>query len=66
MPLVCPADGESDVVPGLAAAGPGRYRVRVYMRKQEEAAKYDTDYPVEEHLVVVYPGRSGKTLFLRG
>ncbi|MEU6429909.1 hypothetical protein ABZ860_28810 [Microbispora sp. NPDC046973] len=56
---------ESAPLPNLASAGPGRYRVRVYLRKQEEAMTYESDGPVEEHLVLVFPGTSGKTVFLR-
>ncbi|GAB3151095.1 hypothetical protein GCM10027161_50940 [Microbispora hainanensis] len=59
--------GEGDApLPNLAVAGPGRYRVRVYVRGQEEALRYASERPVEEHLVLVFPGTSGKTLFLRG
>lgn len=56
---------EGPPLPNLASAGRGRYRVRVYMRKQEEARTYESDGPVEEHLVLVFPGTSGKTVFLR-
>ncbi|MBB2748106.1 UNVERIFIED_ORG: hypothetical protein FHR35_007999 [Microbispora rosea subsp. rosea] len=52
-------------LPNLASAGPGRCRVRVYVRKQQEAMTYESDGPVEEHLVLVFPGTSGKTVFLR-
>ncbi|MEN3533511.1 hypothetical protein AAH991_00210 [Microbispora sp. ZYX-F-249] len=55
-----------DPLPNLAVSGPGRYRVRVYVRGQEEALKYASEWPVEEHLVLVFPGSSGKTIFLRG
>ncbi|WP_182909523.1 hypothetical protein [Microbispora sp. H13382] len=53
-------------LPNLAVAGSGRYRVRVYVRGQEKALAYASEGPVEEHLVLVFPGSSGKTLFLRG
>ncbi|GLX02065.1 hypothetical protein [Microtetraspora sp. NBRC 16547] len=52
-------------LPNLAASGPGRYRIRIYVRNQEEAATYASKLPVEEHLVLVYPGRSSRTVFLR-
>ncbi|MGC5013408.1 hypothetical protein ACLQ2R_21830 [Streptosporangium sp. DT93] len=44
-------------LPDLAVGGPGRYRMRIYARAlgwDED----DPDAPVEEHLIVVYPGRS--------
>ncbi|RCG28993.1 hypothetical protein DQ384_21805 [Sphaerisporangium album] len=53
-----------DPLPNLAASGPGDYRVRIHVRNQEEAAKYASDLPVEEHLVIVYPGTSRRTVFL--
>ncbi|WP_433352730.1 hypothetical protein ACQP25_05905 [Microtetraspora malaysiensis] len=55
---------EGEALPDLAVAGPGRYRVRIYVRNQQEAAMNTSDVPVEEHLVVVYPGRSKRTFFL--
>ncbi|MGW5263143.1 hypothetical protein ACWEQG_19380 [Microbispora sp. NPDC004025] len=59
--------GEADgSLPNLAVAGPGYYRVRVYVRGRAEALKYASEWPVEEHLLLVFPGSSGKTLFLRG
>ncbi|GII85456.1 hypothetical protein Ssi03_34460 [Sphaerisporangium siamense] len=39
-------------LPNLAVKGPGRYRVRVYAGGGEDA--------YEQHLIVVFPGRSGK------
>ncbi|MFB9876424.1 hypothetical protein ACFFMN_00645 [Planobispora siamensis] len=58
----------SEVFPttfNLAAAGPGRYRVRIYTRDHEQFHPDDPDRPGVEHLVVVFPGRSGKTVVHR-
>ncbi|MFI7468747.1 hypothetical protein [Nonomuraea sp. NPDC049646] len=56
----CPKGGDSGAtgpLPNLAVAGPGRYRLRVHAR----TASWDEDDPdtsLEEHLIVVCPGRS--------
>ncbi|WP_433237652.1 hypothetical protein ACQPYK_29330 [Streptosporangium sp. CA-135522] len=54
-----------DQLPNLAVAGPGRYRIRIYVRNQDKAAADVSERPVEEHLVVVFPGRSRKTIIRR-
>ncbi|GII04034.1 hypothetical protein [Planobispora takensis] len=51
-------------LPHLAVDGPGRYRVRVYARAFERDED-DPDAPVEEHLIVVYPGRSAEKVVHR-
>ncbi|GAB3141130.1 hypothetical protein [Microbispora hainanensis] len=49
-------EGAGRPLPNLAARGPGRYRLRVYARVHEEIG--------EQHLVVVFPGRSaGKVVY---
>ncbi|MFB9965940.1 hypothetical protein [Sinosporangium siamense] len=50
--------GAGRVLPDLALKGKGRYRVRVYARDLGDADRYNEDY-VEEHLIVVFPDRSG-------
>ncbi|MFF3669961.1 hypothetical protein [Microtetraspora malaysiensis] len=55
---------EGEALPDLAGSGPGHYRVRIYARNQQEAVMNPSDVPVEEHLVVVFPGRSKRTFFL--
>ncbi|GAA3188865.1 hypothetical protein [Nonomuraea roseoviolacea] len=60
--LTVPEKGEGEVgagapMPNLAIAGKGRYRLRVYVRVDEEGE--------EQHLVVVFPGTSGKRLKLK-
>ncbi|SNS46929.1 hypothetical protein SAMN05216276_101017 [Streptosporangium subroseum] len=52
----------SEPLPNLAAAGPGRYRIRVSVRNQEKADLDTSGRPVEEHLVEVFPGRSTRTV----
>ncbi|WP_157245257.1 hypothetical protein [Nonomuraea typhae] len=62
-----PEGGDSGAIralPNLAIAGPGRYRVRVYARRSEQD-RDDPDVPAEEHLVVVYPGRSAERVVHR-
>ncbi|MDF5759163.1 hypothetical protein [Spongiactinospora sp. TRM90649] len=59
--LAVPQSGElggpsATELPNLAAAGPGRYRVRLYVRD-------DGEHPIE-HLIVTYPGRSDKRVIL--
>ncbi|TQS29976.1 hypothetical protein [Microbispora sp. KK1-11] len=49
-------EGAGARLPNLAVKGPGRYRLRVYARGGEGA---------EEHLVVVFPGRSAKKTVYR-
>ncbi|MCK2215426.1 hypothetical protein MF672_016750 [Actinomadura sp. ATCC 31491] len=51
--------GAAGPLPNLAVAGPGHYRLRVHARTRPWDAD-DPDAPLEEHLVVVYPGRSAK------
>ncbi|GGL16049.1 hypothetical protein [Planomonospora parontospora] len=48
--------GAGAPMPNLAIAGKGRYRVRVYVRVRDAG---------EEHLVVVFPGSSGKRYKLK-
>ncbi|YCK37782.1 hypothetical protein ACNF49_28125 [Actinomadura sp. ATCC 39365] len=61
--LVVPAyprggdSGAAGPLPSLAVAGPGRYRLRVHARTMPWDED-DPDAPLEEHLIVVYPGRS--------
>ncbi|MEU7884795.1 hypothetical protein AB0B54_04785 [Microbispora bryophytorum] len=50
-------EGAAARLPNLAVRGPGRYRMRVYARGIEGT--------VEEHLVVVFPGRSVKKVVYR-
>lgn len=59
-----PEGGDSGALrplPNLAVNGPGRYRLRVYARTLDEK-QGDPDAPLEEHLIVVYPGRSTKKI----
>ncbi|MBB6348085.1 hypothetical protein FHU36_004630 [Nonomuraea muscovyensis] len=62
-----PEGGDSGALrplPNLAVDGPGRYRMRVYARAFEWDED-DPDAPTEEHLIVVYPGRSTKKIVHR-
>ncbi|MBG0816600.1 hypothetical protein [Planomonospora sp. ID82291] len=62
-----PEGGDSGAIrplPNLAVDGPGRYRMRVYARSFEWDED-DPDAPVEEHLIVVYPGRSTEKIVHR-
>ncbi|GAA3415516.1 hypothetical protein [Streptosporangium vulgare] len=62
-----PEGGDSGAIgplPNLAVDGPGRYRMRVYARAFEWDED-DPEAPVEEHLIVVYPGRSTKKVIHR-
>jgi hypothetical protein len=52
-------------LPNLAASGRGHYMIRVYVRNQDKAEESVTELPVEEHLIVVYPGRSTRTRILK-
>ncbi|MGW5259582.1 hypothetical protein ACWEQG_01325 [Microbispora sp. NPDC004025] len=56
------ADGDDEGagarLPNLAVKGPGRYRVRVYARGVDGTGP-------EEHLVVVFPGRSARKIVYR-
>ncbi|WP_181871123.1 hypothetical protein [Sphaerisporangium album] len=52
--------GSGRRLPNLAVKGPGRYRVRVYARQVDDAPD-----PYEQHLVVVFPGRSTKKIVHR-
>ncbi|MCF6469386.1 hypothetical protein FAF44_13430 [Nonomuraea sp. MG754425] len=49
--------GAAGPLPDLAVAGPGHYRLRVHARTRPWDEN-DPDAPLEEHLLVVYPGRS--------
>ncbi|MEV1168869.1 hypothetical protein [Nonomuraea sp. NPDC049784] len=49
--------GAAGPLPDLAVAGPGHYRLRVHARTLPWDEN-DPDAPLEEHLLVVYPGRS--------
>ncbi|WP_432931621.1 hypothetical protein ACQPZZ_12115 [Microbispora sp. CA-135349] len=49
-------EGAGARLPNLAVKGPGRYRLRAYARGAEGA---------EEHLVVVFPGRSAEKVVYR-
>ncbi|MEU6716163.1 hypothetical protein ABZ897_32260 [Nonomuraea sp. NPDC046802] len=55
-------EGTGRALPNVAIKGPGRYRVRVYARADEDAV---TILPAEWHLIVVYPGRSKKEVVYR-
>ncbi|WP_440071633.1 hypothetical protein [Streptosporangium sp. OZ121] len=62
-----PEGGDSGAIgplPSLAVDGPGRYRMRVYARELEWDED-DPEAPAEEHLIVVYPGRSTKKVVHR-
>lgn len=62
-----PEGGDSGTLlplPNLAVGGPGGYRMRVYARAFEWQED-DPDAPVEEHLIVVYPGASTKKIVHR-
>ncbi|MFG2015422.1 hypothetical protein [Actinomadura geliboluensis] len=52
-------DGPSDFPP-VTAAGPGPYRLRVYVRGRDEPEAFFPDMPAEKHLLVVFPGESKK------
>lgn len=49
-------EGAGARLPNLAVKGAGRYRLRVHTREAAEG---------EEHLVVVFPGRSAKRIVYR-
>ncbi|MFI6297802.1 hypothetical protein ACIBEJ_39850 [Nonomuraea sp. NPDC050790] len=51
-------------LPNLAVTGPGKYRMRVYARELPWDDT-DPDAPAEEHLIVVYPGRSTEKITWR-
>ncbi|MFD0474119.1 hypothetical protein ACFQ0B_42150 [Nonomuraea thailandensis] len=62
-----PEGGDSGAVaplPGLAVAGPGRYRLRVHTRTRPWDEN-DPRAPLEEHLLVVFPGRSAEKVVHR-
>jgi hypothetical protein len=46
--------------PVITAAGPGPYRVRVYVRGRGEPETFAPEPPAEKHLIVVFPGKSKK------
>ncbi|MEU8385717.1 hypothetical protein, partial [Streptosporangium sp. NPDC048865] len=56
--------GTAGPLPSLAVDGPGRYRMRIYARELAWDED-DPDAPVEEHLIVVYPGRSTEKVIHR-
>ncbi|MFG2088067.1 MULTISPECIES: hypothetical protein [unclassified Spirillospora] len=45
-------------MPVVTVAGPGRYRLRVYVRGRDEPEAVSPEMPAERHLLVVFPGRS--------
>ncbi|MFD0887615.1 hypothetical protein ACFQ08_24000, partial [Streptosporangium algeriense] len=49
--------GAARPLPDLAVAGPGHYRLRIHTRALPWDEN-DPEAPLEEHLLVVYPGRS--------
>ncbi|MER7209213.1 hypothetical protein ABT340_19300 [Streptosporangium sp. NPDC000239] len=49
--------GAARPLPDLAVAGPGHYRLRIYARTLPWDEN-DPEAPLEEHLLVVHPGRS--------
>ncbi|MFI6908068.1 hypothetical protein ACIBKY_42875 [Nonomuraea sp. NPDC050394] len=62
-----PEWGDSGAIgplPNLAVTGPGKYRMRVYARELPWD-DLDPDAPGEEHLIVVYPGRSTEKITWR-
>ncbi|MFI7705463.1 hypothetical protein [Nonomuraea sp. NPDC049480] len=56
--------GAAGPLPDLAVAGPGHYRLRVHARTLPWDEN-DPDAPLEEHLIVVYPGRSTEKVVYR-
>ncbi|MFI6180037.1 hypothetical protein ACIA8R_31160 [Nonomuraea sp. NPDC051191] len=56
--------GAARPLPNLAVAGPGHYRMRVYARTMPWDES-DPDAPLEEHLIVVHPGRSAEKVVHR-
>ncbi|QKG26888.1 hypothetical protein [Actinomadura verrucosospora] len=46
--------------PVVNAAGPGRYRIRIYVRGRTEPEALMDEPPKEHHLLVVFPGKSEK------
>ena len=47
-------------LPAVTAAGPGSYRLRVYVSGHNKPETYFPEMPAERHLLVVYPGNSKK------
>ncbi|GAA3577310.1 hypothetical protein GCM10022419_068160 [Nonomuraea rosea] len=56
--------GATGPLPDLAIAGPGHYRLRVHARTLP-SDENDPDAPLEEHLIIVYPGRSTEKVVYR-
>jgi hypothetical protein len=46
--------------PVPTAAGPGRYRLRVYVRNRNSPETTMDELPLERHLLVVFPGKAEK------
>jgi hypothetical protein len=46
--------------PALNAAGPGHYRIRIYVRGRSEPEALMDEPPKERHLLVVFPGKPEK------
>ncbi|QYC43912.1 hypothetical protein Nocox_31665 [Nonomuraea coxensis DSM 45129] len=59
-----PASPRAGPLPDLAVAGPGHYRLRVHARTLPWDEN-DPGAPLEEHLLVVYPGRSAEKVVHR-
>jgi hypothetical protein len=60
--ITSPLLDKTSYVPGLSAAGPGWYRVRVHARGRDAAARDhrdDDSDPLEEHLIQVWPAPPG-------
>ncbi|WP_344484963.1 hypothetical protein [Nonomuraea monospora] len=57
-------NGAAGPLPDLAIAGPGHYRLRIYARTLPWDEN-DPDAPLEEHLLVVHPGRSTEKIVHR-
>lgn len=49
----------------VLSSGRGSYRLRVYVRGSERARTSLSELPVEEHLVVVFPGRGPRRIAYR-
>jgi hypothetical protein len=47
-------------LPAVTAAGPGSYRLRLYVRGRDKPETFYPEMPAEQHLLVVYPGKSKK------
>jgi hypothetical protein len=54
-----------DHLPVLTQAGPGQYRIRVHARGRDTAVDLVAVEPVEDYLIVVWPGRPAPELSYR-